>query len=205
MKRAAFVVIFLIVCTFSAGNFSAVAEEETKYEEYGCLYDVSIRALPNGESAVLFTIPKNTIIKVKDTITSDSVTWCLIMYNGQEGYVEQSYLYLYIPSASFTSYFARVTATRLNDDIYAYEDALCQNSVLELHDGKAVLVKDTGSVSSRITVDGNEYYIKNENLTTGLTYYRKMALIISVVCIAAVIGVLLLAYLNKNRIKRKKA
>lgn len=127
-----------------------------------------------------------TVEQIEQPISDgNGVKWVKIRYNSHyEGYVPYTYLYYTVGGDGYEVYVAKVTGKKTGDGIklYKYYDEKSEAGKV-LHDGQkvsVVLEKNTSyGEYLKVIYDGEYYFVKSENVTTGLTYNQKLALIIS--------------------------
>lgn len=196
MKRALCLIILIILTLAPAASFA-------DGKEYRALEKTAVYEEPSAESAVIGYIEQNQIVVFSDTVTADSVTWCKVNLSGTDGYIEFSRLYEYREPAAYSLEYAKATAKKGGKKIVLYSDSGLTEQAVVIKDGVSLTVLERAENYSRILYQDKEYYISNDNLTKGLTYYQQMALIIGVICAASIFSVLLLSYLRKNRARGK--
>lgn len=196
MKRAVFILLILVaLSSFYAPSFSL--EEDLRAVE-----DCPVYEEKNSAGEIIYTLPKNQKVTVKATETVDSVTWYKIETTAGDGYVEASRLYNYRPPVVYTYRAARASAQKAGDSIYLYSEPGGE-AVETVYDGASITVIEEQGEYSVILYQNKKYYIKSENVSAGLTYYQRTALIIGCVALAAVSLICILAYINKNKVSGK--
>ncbi|MDR0697207.1 MAG: hypothetical protein LBF68_06750 [Christensenellaceae bacterium] len=196
-------VLFIVVLFYNYSNSFAFANEEVIYCSY---FETNVYIEKNTESIIVGTLAPNEEISVVDiTSTEDDTLWCTVNYLGLVYYVERDKLYEYRPSIIVKIYRMQTTVTKVGEDIMLYSGPGEYDLLRTIKDGVLVEVLGTAGSYTKIKYDQNTYYIKTKNITAGVTYYQRLAIIISLVSIFSVIIVLILISLIKKQSEKKKS
>lgn len=195
--------IFAVMVIFCV-CFAAAPEKVNKILVNTPLY----QAPDFASEKVLDEIKQNEVVQcVEEEVSVDENgrEWVRITYSSKTGYVPKSYLYL--SAGTEDSNFKVVKATGKSSSekikLYSYYQETSEVIGTVVDGEKLNLVSDgkTYGDFSKIVYDGKECYVKTENITTGLTYNQRLALIISVslVCGLLLIGVISVIVFHKKK------
>jgi hypothetical protein len=185
----------------SAINYIVIADSETIYCAY---YTTNVYFEKSIESIIVTTLSPNEQIRVTGFVTTnDGVEWCVANHMGIVVYVEKERLYQYRPSMVVEIYRMQTTVTHMGDDIMLYTIPDEEGVISSIKDGVLVEVLGEAGIFTRIKLDGNIYYVKTINITSSVTYYQKLAITISLVCIVSILCVFLLIVFVKRQAKKE--
>ncbi len=208
IRRAGIVVISTILLVVFCIFASAAAKPDT----IKTLIKTPLYAEPSySAKTVVPEIKQNEKVEQLEQPILDAkgVQWVKIRYNSHyEGYVPYSYLYFTVDNDGYEEiYVAKATGQKSSDEIklYKYYDEKSETDKI-LHDGQKVnvVVEEDASYGDfiKIIYEGEYYFVKKDNVTTGLTYNQKLALIIAGGLIG---GGLAVAFIVILLVKKKRA
>ncbi len=140
-------------------------------------------------SEILADIPKNQLL---GNVTQVSPSWWQVTVYGKTGYVDNAAIYATttVWENSYTS--MRVDAGGFSQEIAVYYYPTADSPVYTMLRDNTKLEVATSGVDygeySEVILDGNKYYILDNDLTTGLTYSQIVGIILGVIS-----GILVLA------------
>ncbi|MGN0768596.1 MAG: SH3 domain-containing protein [Christensenellales bacterium] len=205
---AVIAVILLVVFCVAAGG---AGKPEAGYS-VKTIIDTPLYSDASYESeVVLKRLNANETVEIIGEVIrdTDNVAWIKVRYNSYyEGYVPYGYLYSKAGEAEYDIQVVRATGKSTSEEIkvYRYHD---ENSdvIAVIRDGEKVNViieqeQDYGEFR-KIVCNGEFGFVKAENLTAGLTYNQKLAVIIAAGLVGCLIAVVLIVVINKKKGKKK--
>ena len=193
------IVVACVLCVlFGAANFAS----KTKI-----LVETPLYASPNfnGEISLEKLLQNESVEIIGEEIRDAAGNgWYRIRYNSYAGYVPSGYVFFTPGNDDYNVIVSKVTATQMSEEIciYAYYDESSE-VVGKLSDGEKVDIVldqyDYGAFS-KIVYNNGYYFIKTKNVTTGLTYNQKIALIIvAILIVILIVGCVMAVMLYKKK------
>lgn len=204
MKRVAVIGIIIgVIAALTCAATPAYADDAT----YCALYEgVSVYAACDRSSEVIVTLTLNQEVTVSATETVGSVTFYKVSVGDIVGYSEATKMYKKYNASSYTVALARATRTAESEAIIVYS--------LPRDDSETVTVLSDGTVLDVVSqyddyfyvvqVDGANCYVKAENVTTGLTYYQTIAVVVGAVTLAAIAAIILIQNFTRKSSRTKR-
>lgn len=163
---------------------------------YCALVVANIYLADDTQSEIIGTLKQNEVVK----IITEYDSWCLIEQDNIQGYVQRKVLYVYLQTSSITIKRMRVTATSVGRDVSLYSmPSSDADEMLSINDGTVLDVFDETNEFTRVLYRDQVYYINSKNITSGITYYQRLALLIALICVVAVVIVIILIFLAKRQ------
>ena len=199
-------IIAVVFCIFSAASpvyATKILLNTPLYQEASFDSETVLKEIRTNE----------TVEKIGDVVRDETgKEWIKVRYNERyEGYVPYGYLYQSAGTEDYDMQVVKVTGSSTSEKIplYSYYDTNSE-IVGELVDGEKLnLVLDDNSYGefSRVIFDGKYCFVKTSNITTGLTYNQKLALIISVALFVLLLaaGVVAVVIIQKKKKSGKSA
>lgn len=208
MKKAT--VIFLTVAIITAALMLGAASPFEDYA-YKAILDTPMHKEASLDSEVLIEIPKNALMElIKDEngdeiiVTAGNTEWQFVKYTNMEGYVIRTAIYRSLKNEDYDVILAKAKSSKMGEKIVLYETHSVNTSeTLEIYDGAKLRIIDNGiDYGEFYMVEyGGEYlYCLKTNVTTGLSYNQRLAVIIT----SCFIGAGILAFVIVVLIRRKK-
>lgn len=201
IKRTAVVclAVLLLICVFTP-SVTAFADG-TVYRAYR--NDTVIYAAANENSAKVGTVGVGDDV----VVLGEEAGFYRAEFAQIIGYIKKTDLYVYRVQTVYELKKAKVTVLKSGDKVNLYESPSAEsNIVATVNDGKVLeLLYRENDDFYRITHDGKIVYIAAENVTAGLSYYQRLALIIGLIAFVTVGLTVLLVYYGKNHAAKKTA
>ena len=201
------IIVLLVVATVLP--FAILASAAKPADSYKIILDTPLYAEADfSAETVLESIPKNEPVEIIGEAIKDGENreWIKIKYNGYyEGYVPYGYLYKSSVYDQYDMQVAKATGNASSSKINVYR-FFDENSeiVTTLSDGDRInVVLDNGEYGkfSKIVYGDSYLFVKTENVTTGLTYNQRLAVIISGALILGllIVGVVAVVIVHRRR------
>lgn len=154
-----------------------------------------------------------TITLVGDSIYDVSGNrWQKICIYDKEGYVLYNYIYFTKETIDYDVTIAKVTATEMGEKVNVYRSHYENSEIIgTLTDGQKVDVLVEHSLSfdygefTRIIYEDEVGFIKTVNITTGITYDQKLAIILlSSVVGALIVTAIIILVIRKGKMHKKE-
>ncbi|HOB63925.1 MAG TPA: SH3 domain-containing protein [Clostridia bacterium] len=173
-------------------------------EEYYALHEgTAVFSQADFDSDTAAVLERDTIVTVTETKTVNGVVWLKVEAGGVSGYIPSYNLYKKSFDKTYSLRYARITENKSGDEVYLYSSPSAESHKLaKLNDGKRV--KLTGVKAGdflEIEHEGKRGYVLQQAVTEGLTYHQYLALIVGIICFAAIALIFLLTYFSKNKKK----
>jgi len=187
------------ICTFAGISL------ETKGEVKALFPDTVIYLEPSLTSEIVFNkVPQNAVVKVVgNPVKVGGVSFVEIEYTGFRGFVVESFLYEARPTESKVGETSMTVKTKkLGEPVPLFASHSESSEIVSyVADGKK-LTRLTDGVDygefSAVSYNGKIFFIKNENLTKGLSLNQSIAVVIA--CLAAgLTGVCIFVYVKKRK------
>ena len=203
-KTAVSVIVVLTICLVFL--LCAAAPAGTRYT-YKAVLGFSLYESADLTSTVLVSVPQNAQVEpLGDPVTVDGKVWQRVVYSGLTGYTYSDNIYLSNKNDNFVFVVGKAKSAFMGQPIalYTVHDENAE-PVRYMNDGENLrIVSDNVSYGSfsRIEYDGSYYFVRTENVTTGLSFNQTLAVIILGSVVGATCIVVLIVVLTKRRKKR---
>lgn len=169
------------------------------------LPDTPLYAETSSESEILIKIPQNAVVEiVGEKILTGETEWQKVKYTAFTGYVRNDAVYRSVANDNYMVTPVTVVSEKMGEDIGLYDthtsDAVAVKTV---HDGEKVRLISNGidyGDYALIEYEGDFYFIRSSDITDGLSYNQKLAVIIAGCFVGALIlvGIVTIA-VRKNK------
>ena len=201
MKK--FFVATLIVLICACALFAGASAPANITSAWILLPETPIYASPSLDAEVLHVCAQNEGVVIIGEATENGKTWKKVRYlNAVEGYVTEDALYYTSRSTLENIKVVKISPTKMGAKVGLYK-IVTEDPVLELSDGENVYLLESAADYgdfSIIEYNGEQYFVKTNEITDSLTYNQKVAIIIA----AALIGVLISFFTIIILYKKKK-
>ncbi len=198
---SAIITMIAVLCVLCA------AAPVNSYVYKTVLPDTPLYAETSLESEILIKIPQNAVIEiVGEKIFTGETEWQKVTYTTFTGYVRNDAIYRSAANDNYTVKPVTAVSERMGEDIGLYDthtaDAV---AVKTIHDGEKVRLISNGidyGEFSLIEYDGDFYFIRSSDITDGLSYNQKLAVIIACCFVGALIfaGIVAIAIRKRKKV-----
>ncbi len=167
--------------------------------------DTPLYAETSSESEILIKIPQNAVVEiVGEKILTGETEWQKVKYTAFTGYVRNDAVYRSVANDNYMVTPVTVVSEKMGEDIGLYDthtsDAVAVKTV---HDGEKVRLISNGidyGDYALIEYEVDFYFIRSSDITDGLSYNQKLAVIIAGCFVGALIlvGIITIA-VRKNK------
>ena len=193
------IIVIAVFCTLCA------AAPVNSYVYKTVLPDTPLYAETSSESEILIKIPQNAEVEiVGEKILTSETEWQNVKYTTFTGYVRSDAVYRSVANDNYNVKPMTVVSEKMGVDVGLYDthtaDAVAVKTV---HDGEKVRLISNGvdyGEFSLIEYDGDFYFIRSSDITDGLSYNQKLAVIIA----CCFVGVLILAGIITLAVRKRK-
>lgn len=205
-KIGAFGIIILIVMIISVASVSvtAFASASSQY----VLHDGVNLYADNTLTTISKELNQNDQVEVLETLTIASKDYYKVKAGETIGYVDSNYVYSTREESCYQLYTAKAYGKKVGESINVYATPSDKATLLRQYmDGTVLTVTESEVEGYHIVVmDEGIGYVKDENLTTSISYNERVAIAIALICVVAIILILLITYYrrNSNYFKSKK-
>ena len=202
----------IIVITVIAVVFCCIAVAAKPVYVDKVLISTPLYTQPDFNSGTLFDeIKQGETVEIlsEDEIVVDGKNWIKISYLGQEGYILSSYTYKSAGADDYDLQVVKATGKTSTEVINVYEyyseDSKIVGTLVDGEKVNLVLGDKYGENDNfcKIIYDGEYRFVKAENITDGLTYNQRLAVIITVSLVSGllVLGVVIVVLIQKKKRK----
>ncbi len=208
MKRRLYLSkIFAIILLLLFTSILCGASPIDKYQYKTILPDTPLYAESNEESTVLIKIPQNAkVTLLGENFIAGEKSWQKVLYTDLEGYLLTELLYPSIDNDNYTVRPMTVVSDSMGGEIPIYSSHTDINAPIKIvFDGEKVNLIEDGldyGEYAKIEYEGEECFIFRKNITSGLSYNQRLAVIISSVFIGIAVVVAITIILLRKRIRR---
>ena len=205
MKRiGAFGIIIFIVMIISVANVSLTAFANAS--DCYVLHDGVKLYEDETLTSVIKELKQNDGVEVLESIQIGGKDYYKAKVEGVIGYLDANYVYTTIGESCYQLYTAKAYGNKVGGsvDVYAMPNGEVIRSYL---DGTVLTVTESEIEGYHVVVmEDGIGYVKDENLTTSISYNERVAIAIALICIVAIILILVITYYrrNSNYYKSKK-
>ena len=195
--------LIVVVSVLSCVLLCAAAPTH-KYTYKVVLPETSLYSEADIQSNVLQKLPKDAIVELIDEpFLIGDIEWQKISYTNLTGFVASSSLYRSIKNDHFEVTRAKAKTTEMGVDIELFGTHSTDLPADKMiHDGESLRVINDGIDYGEfrlIEYDGAYYFIKAENITNGLSYNQKLAVIIASCSLGVFISSALIVVLVRKK------
>ena len=200
MKKffVATLIVLLCVCAVLAGA-SAPANSTSAWI---LLPETPIYASTSLSAEVLHVCAQNEGVDVLGETAVDGKTWIKVRYlNTIEGFVTEDALYYTSRTSLEKIKVVKISPVKMGAKVGLYK-IVTEDPVLELTDGENVYLLESAADYgdfSIIEYNGEQYFVKTNEITDSLTYNQKVAIIIAAALIGVVISFFTIIILYKKK------
>lgn len=169
------------------------------------LPDTPLYAEADVSSEILIKIPQNVVVNpIEGEVFVDGKVWYKVDYTSFTGYIMEESLYPSFSNDDFIVKSVTVIGDGMGKDVEIFDThvdgAVAVGSV---HDGEKVGLICNGidyGEFSYVEYGGEYYFIRTANITDGLSYNQRIAVIIACgFLVAIVVGVVIVAVVRRRR------
>ncbi len=204
-KNTTIAITFAIITVIAVFCTLCAAAPVNSYVYKTVLPDTPLYAETSSESEVLIKIPQNAVVEiVGEKILTGETEWQKVKYTAFTGYVRNDAVYRSVANDNYMVTPVTVVSEKMGEDIGLYDthtsDAVAVKTV---HDGEKVRLISNGidyGDYALIEYEGDFYFIRSSDITDGLSYNQKLAVIIAGCFVGALIlvGIITIA-VRKNK------
>lgn len=182
----------------------SIAASSAEYYYKAILPDTKIYKESDINSEIIAMIPQNAIVEaISEKFEKDGRVWQEVSYNSIKGFTLFNDLYKSREEESFTIKHGKACSVKMGENIKVYKsNDMNSEIVYVLHDGEKLDIIDNGidyGVFNLINYKGGRYFVLKANVTTSLSYNQRIALIIGLSSVGAVIIFLVIYFIVKNK------
>ncbi len=204
-KNTTIAITFAIITVIAVFCTLCAAAPVNSYVYKTVLPDTPLYAETSFESEILIKIPQNAVVEiVGEKILTGETEWQKVKYTAFTGYVRNDAVYRSVANDNYMVTPVTVVSEKMGEDIGLYDthtsDAVAVKTV---HDGEKVRLISNGidyGDYALIEYEGDFYFIRSSDITDGLSYNQKLAVIIAGCFVGALIlvGIITIA-VRKNK------
>ncbi|MDY4655814.1 MAG: hypothetical protein SO386_06305 [Eubacteriales bacterium] len=204
-KNTTIAITFAIITVITVFCTLCAAAPVNSYVYKTVLPDTPLYAETSSESEILIKIPQNAVVEiVGEKILTGETKWQKVKYTAFTGYVRNDAVYRSVANDNYMVTPVTVVSEKMGEDIGLYDthtsDAVAVKTV---HDGEKVRLISNGidyGDYALIEYEGDFYFIRSSDITDGLSYNQKLAVIIAGCFVGALIlvGIITIA-VRKNK------
>lgn len=204
-KNTTIAITFAIITVIAVFCTLCAAAPVNSYVYKTVLPDTPLYAETSSESEILIKIPQNAVVEiVGEKILTGETEWQKVKYTAFTGYVRNDAVYRSVANDNYMITPVTVVSEKMGEDIGLYDthtsDAVAVKTV---HDGEKVRLISNGidyGDYALIEYEGDFYFIRSSDITDGLSYNQKLAVIIAGCFVGALIlvGIVTIA-VRKNK------
>ncbi|MCI5791589.1 MAG: hypothetical protein MR239_06880 [Clostridiales bacterium] len=204
-KNTTIAITFAIITVITVFCTLCAAAPVNSYVYKTVLPDTPLYAETSSESEILIKIPQNAVVEiVGEKILTGETEWQKVKYTAFTGYVRNDAVYRSVANDNYMVTPVTVVSEKMGEDIGLYDthtsDAVAVKTV---HDGEKVRLISNGidyGDYALIEYEGDFYFIRSSDITDGLSYNQKLAVIIAGCFVGALIlvGIITIA-VRKNK------
>ncbi len=204
-KNTTIAITFAIITVIAVFCTLCAAAPVNSYVYKTVLPDTPLYAETSSESEILIKIPQNAVVEiVGEKILTGETEWQKVKYTAFTGYVRNDAVYRSVANDNYMVTPVTVVSEKMGEDIGLYDthtsDAVAVKTV---HDGEKVRLISNGidyGDYALIEYEGDFYFIRSSDITDGLSYNQKLAVIIAGCFVGALIlvGIITIA-VRKNK------
>lgn len=204
-KNTTIAITFAIITAITVFCTLCAAAPVNSYVYKTVLPDTPLYAETSSESEILIKIPQNAVVEiVGEKILTGETEWQKVKYTAFTGYVRNDAVYRSVANDNYMVTPVTVVSEKMGEDIGLYDthtsDAVAVKTV---HDGEKVRLISNGidyGDYALIEYEGDFYFIRSSDITDGLSYNQKLAVIIAGCFVGALIlvGIITIA-VRKNK------
>lgn len=204
-KNTTIAITFAIITVIAVFCTLCAAAPVNSYVYKTVLPDTPLYAETSSESEILIKIPQNAVVEiVGEKILTGETEWQKVKYTAFTGYVRNDAVYRSVANDNYMVTPVTVVSEKMGEDIGLYDthtsDAVAVKTV---HDGEKVRLISNGIDYGDyvlIEYEGDFYFIHSSDITDGLSYNQKLAVIIAGCFVGALIlvGIITIA-VRKNK------
>lgn len=191
-------VIILIVMIISMTNVSvvAVARASNNY----ILHDGVNLYADETLTTVTKELNQNDQVEVLEVVQIGGAEFYKVKHEGDTGYVDAKYLYSTSRESRYKLYTAKAYSDHVGGSIEVYSSPSAEKNVIKTYLDGTVLTVSKSEVDGYhiVIMEDGVGYVKDENLTTSISYNERVALSIALICAIAIILILLITYYRRN-------
>ena len=197
MKRiGVFGVIIFVIMIISVASLSgtAFANASSLY----VLHDGVNLYLDENLTETIKELEQNEIVEVIESVVIGGKDYYKVKVDNIVGYVDAKYLYDTSEESCYQLYTAKAYASKVGGsiDVFATPDGEVIRNYL---DGTVLTVSESEFDGYHIVVmDDGIGYVKNESLTTSISYNERVAIAIALICLVSIILILVITYYRRN-------
>ncbi len=206
MKRIGLiaVIILIMTCIIPTTAVVAVANGSVPYVLHN---GVNLYA-DTTFNDVVEELDANVEVEILDEVIIGGETYYKVFVNDKTGYILAKYVYYTEKNGTYVIFTAKAYGDRVGGHVNVYvlpnTDAEIKCTLL---DGTEMTVaKSEYEGYYEVVLEDGVGYVKEENVTTSISYNERVALIIGIVACVTVILILLITYFRRNAdyLKRKR-
>jgi len=204
-KNTTIAITFAIITVITVFCTLCAAAPVNSYVYKTVLPDTPLYAETSSESEILIKIPQNAVVEiVGEKLLTGETEWQKVKYTAFTGYVRNDAVYRSVANDNYMVTPVTVVSEKMGEDIGLYDthtsDAVAVKTV---HDGEKVRLISNGidyGDYALIEYEGDFYFIRSSDITDGLSYNQKLAVIIAGCFVGALIlvGIITIA-VRKNK------
>ena len=199
MKRVGILgILTLIIMVISVSAVSGIAFA-TSTDSYILHKDTPLYA-DQTLSTIACKLPQNQKVAVLEEITISGEEYFKINVGDQTGYVSALYVYRTTSKDSEQIYRAKALSNKIGGSIDVYSEPREGAGVIRSYVDGSVLTVASSEVEGYhvIIMEDGVGYVKDENITTSISYNERIAIVIAIICVVAVVLILVITYYKRN-------
>lgn len=187
------IVMVILVASVSVTAFASASNQYVLHDGVNLYAD-------NTLSAVAKELNQNDSVEILESLTIAGTQYYKVKVGDVVGYVNANYIYSTSDESCYQLYSAKAYGKKIGESVSVYSTPSDKSSIIRQYmDGTVLTVTESEVEGYHIVVmDEGVGYVKDENLTTSISYNERIAIAIALICVVAVILILVITHYRRN-------